>query len=96
MDDAILAGVCFLTCCNTLLVFVSVCTLDYPINGSGVRIIGWLEMVRCNNNREIRTIGGGGELEKLKRIILLVKPREGGNFNRRMTGVCHLICEVAP
>ena len=33
-------------------------TLEYRINGGGVRTIGGLEMVRHNNNREAGIIGG--------------------------------------
>ena len=39
-------------------------TLEYRINGGGVRIIGGLEMVRDSNNRGVGIIGGGGCLEK--------------------------------
>ena len=41
-------------------------TLEYRINGGGVRIIGGggVEMVRHNNNRGVGIIGGGGCLEK--------------------------------
>ena len=35
-------------------------TLEYRINGGGVRIIGGFEMVRYNNNRGVGTIGGKG------------------------------------
>ena len=47
-----------------LLCFIS--TLEYRINGGGVRIIGGLEMVRYNNNRggwNNRGGGGVGEIE---------------------------------
>ena len=67
MDDASLAGDCFLVCCYYTTVFVFM-----GINSNGVRIIGWLEMAPCDNNRGIRTIGGR-ELEKLKIVVLLVK-----------------------
>ena len=28
--------------------------------------------------------------------MLLLSPGGGGNFNRRVTGVCHLMSEIAP
>ena len=35
-------------------------TLEYRINGGGVRIIGGLEMVQYNNDRGVGTIMGAG------------------------------------
>ena len=41
------------------------CTLEYRINGGGVRIIGGggLEMVQPNSNQGVGIIGGLGEIE---------------------------------
>ena len=51
---------------------IPVTTLEYRINGGGVKIIGGLEMARYNNDRGVGTIGGGC-LEKLKIVVFFAK-----------------------
>ena len=45
-----------------------VLTLEYRINGGGVRVIGGLEMAQYSNNRGVGIIGGGvlGEIESIR------------------------------